>query len=431
MPITDPVARRNAPMIQVISLLLAVLPPLAWIYRASMDVPWRPGEVASMVFSLTVCAAAGISFWLIRRGAFFGASYLLLAVFAVTVVPSYLSTGFAAQVYEQPILVLWMAIAGLIVGRRALWIMFLCVALAFCGGMWVDYTRSGDGGALLVDLLSRTAMFLMIAVVLDRSSAALRESLREATARGDALVESNRRLEQEIRERERAQEQLIHAQKVEAVGRLASGVAHDFGNLLTLILGYAGRGRRMDEPADLKQALAGVESAARRATLVTHKLLTFSRQDETAPETFDPAQALQELQPMLRQLFNPQVDVRLSLREPLPSIRLDRTQFELMTLNIAANANHAMPEGGLFDLEAELTGPDRIAIVFRDSGAGMGPEVQARVFEPFFTTKPAGEGTGLGLSVVRDLIQRAGGSIGVQSAVGEGTVIRIELPAAG
>ncbi|MGS1079238.1 sensor histidine kinase [Pseudoxanthomonas beigongshangi] len=431
VPIADPVARRNAPMIQVISLLLAVLPPLAWISRAALDIPWRPGEVASMVFSLSVSAAAGVSFWLVRRGRFQAASYLLLAVFAVTVVPSYLSTGFAAQVYEQPLLVLWMAIAGLIVGRRALWVMFACIALAFCGGMWVDIARTGDARALLVDLASRTAMFLMIAVVLDRSSAALRESLRDANARGDALVDSNRRLEQESRERERAQEQLIHAQKVEAVGRLASGVAHDFGNLLTLILGYAGRGRRTEEPAELKQALAGVESAARRATLVTHKLLTFSRQDDTTPETFDPAHALRELQPMLRQLFNPQVDVRLALREPLSPIRLDRTQFELMTLNIAANANHAMPEGGRFELEAEASGPDRIAIVFRDTGAGMGPEVQARVFDPFFTTKPAGEGTGLGLSVVRDLIQRAGGSIGVDSAVGEGTVIRIELPAAG
>jgi len=223
---------------------------------------------------------------------------------------------------------------------------------------------------------------------------------------------------------------LIHAQKVEAVGRLASGVAHDFGNLLTLILGYAGRGRRTDEPAALKQALAGVESAARRATLVTHKLLTFSRQDETTPTVFEAGDALRELQPMLRQLFNPQVDVRLSLREPLPPVRLDRTQFELMTLNIAANAQHAMPEGGRFELEAEAIDPARIAIVFRDTGAGMGPEVQARVFEPFFTTKPAGEGTGLGLSVVRDLVQRAGGTIGVQSALGEGTVIRVELPAA-
>lgn len=430
VPIADPVARRNAPMIQVISLLLAVLPPVAWIFRASIDIPWRPGEITSMVFSLTVSAAAGVSFWLVRRGAFFGASYLLLGVFAVTVVPSYLSTGFAAQVYEQPILVLWMAIAGLIVGRRALWIMFGCIAIAFCGGMWVDIGRQGDAHALLVDLASRTAMFLMIAVVLDRSSAALRESLRDATARGDALVESNRRLEQESRERERAQEQLIHAQKVEAVGRLASGVAHDFGNLLTLILGYAGRGRRTEDPGELKQALSGVESAARRATLVTHKLLTFSRQDSTAPETFDAGQALRELQPMLRQLFNPQVDVRLSLREALPPIRLDRTQFELMTLNIAANANHAMPEGGRFELDAEIAGPDRIAIVFRDSGTGMGPEVRARVFDPFFTTKPAGEGTGLGLSVVRDLVQRAGGSVGVDSAIGEGTVIRIELPAA-
>ncbi|MCL6711021.1 ATP-binding protein [Pseudomonas sp. R2.Fl] len=430
VPIADPVDRRNAPMIQVISLLLAVLPPLAWIYRASVDIPWRPGEIASMVFSLAVSAAAGASFWLIRRGRFGAASSLLLVVFAVTVVPSYLSTGFDAQVYEQPILVIWMAIAGLVVGRRALWVMFACIAVAFCGGMWLEIARDGEVYNRLVDLAARFAMFLMIAVVLDRSSVALRESLREANQRGNALAESNRLLEQEARERERAQEQLIHAQKVEAVGRLASGVAHDFGNLLSLILGYAGRGKRQEEPAALKEALAGVESAARRATLVTHKLLAFARQDETHLQTFDAGESLRELRPMLRQLFDPTVDVRLDAAEGLPPIRFDRTQFELMVLNIAANANHAMPGGGVFEVTAG-TGGGGVAIGFRDTGTGMTPEVQARAFDPFFTTKPAGEGTGLGLSVARDLIQRAGGRIGVDSAVGAGTVIRIELPAAG
>lgn len=430
VPIADPVDRRNAPMIQVISLLLAMLPPLAWIYRASVDIPWRPGEIASMVFSLAVSAAAGASFWLIRRGRFGAASYLLLAVFAVTVVPSYLSTGFDAQVYEQPILVIWMAIAGLVIGRRALWVMFACIAVAFCGGMWLEIARDGEIYNRLVDLAARFAMFLMIAVVLDRSSVALRESLREANQRGNALAESNRLLEQEARERERAQEQLIHAQKVEAVGRLASGVAHDFGNLLSLILGYAGRGKRQDDPAALKEALAGVESAARRATLVTHKLLAFARQDETHLQTFDAGESLRELRPMLRQLFDPTVDVRLDVAEGLRPIRFDRTQFELMVLNIAANANHAMPGGGVFEVTAG-TGASGVAIGFRDTGTGMTPEVQARAFDPFFTTKPAGEGTGLGLSVARDLIQRAGGRIGVDSVVGAGTVIRIELPVAG
>lgn len=430
VPIADPVDRRNAPMIQVISLLLAMLPPLAWIYRASVDIPWRPGEIASMVFSLAVSAAAGASFWLIRRGRFGAASYLLLAVFAVTVVPSYLSTGFDAQVYEQPILVIWMAIAGLVIGRRALWVMFACIAVAFCGGMWLEIARDGEVYNRLVDLAARFAMFLMIAVVLDRSSVALRESLREANQRGNALAESNRLLEQEARERERAQEQLIHAQKVEAVGRLASGVAHDFGNLLSLILGYAGRGKRQDDPAALKEALAGVESAARRATLVTHKLLAFARQDETHLQTFDAGESLRELRPMLRQLFDPTVDVRLDVAEGLRPIRFDRTQFELMVLNIAANANHAMPGGGVFEVTAG-TGASGVAIGFRDTGTGMTPEVQARAFDPFFTTKPAGEGTGLGLSVARDLIQRAGGRIGVDSVVGAGTVIRIELPVAG
>lgn len=431
VPIADPVDRRNAPVLQLISLLLAVLPSLAWFYRlTAVDIPLRPGEITSMLLSLSVCAAAAASFVLIRYGRFAWASRLLLLVFAVTVVPAYLASGFGAQRFEQPVLVIWMAIAGLIIGRGALWIMFGCIALAFVVGIWVDVGRQGDAAALYGDAAFSIAMFLMIAVVMDRSSAALRESLSEANQRGNELAQANRLLQEQIREREKAQEQLLHAQKVEAVGRLASGVAHDFGNLLSLILGYAGRGRRLQEPAELKQALAGVESAARRATLVTQKLLSFSRQDQTVLQVFDPADALRELQPMLRQLFPPEVDLQLQLPQALPSIRFDRTQFELMTLNIAANANQAMPAGGRFDLSAVARAEGGVAIEFSDNGIGMPADVQARVFEPFFTTKPSGEGTGLGLSVVRDLVNAGAGAISVRSGTGTGTTFRIELPPA-
>ncbi len=429
-PIADPVDRRNAPMLQLISLLLAVLPALAWAYRAfAVDIPWRPGELTSMALSLSVCAGAALSFALIRHGRFAWASRLLLVVFAASVVPAYLTTGFGAQRFEQPVLVIWMAIAALVVGRGALWLMFACIVAAFFLGISVDASRKGDAAALYGDAAFSAAMFLMIVIVLDRSSAALRQSLNDATARGNQLAATNQRLQQEINERELAQEQLIHARKVEAVGRLAGGVAHDFGNIMAVISGYARKGLRAGQVEDGRASFEGIEAAARRATLLTHKLMTFARQDDYAEEIFDAAGALVDIQTMLRQLLKPEVELRFALGDAPSPIRMDRNRFELMVLNIAANADHAMPHGGVFSIGVAQGDDGGSVLEFADSGTGMGEEVLARIFDPFFTTKPAGEGTGLGLSVIRDLVTRAGGTISATSQLGAGTAFKVALPA--
>jgi signal transduction histidine kinase len=232
-------------------------------------------------------------------------------------------------------------------------------------------------------------------------------------------------------EREKIQAQLVHAQKVEVVGRLASGVAHDFNHLLGLILGYAAKGRHVDDSAELKNALAGVEAAGRRATAVTHKLLNFSRHEMTHIERFDAGDALRDLQPMLRQLFDPRVRLVCELTEKPAPVAFDRAQLDLVVLNIAANANHAMPEGGRFELALRTSDAgSQVEIELRDSGHGMDDEVRNRLFEPFFTTKPSGQGSGLGLSVAHNLIASAGGSVAVESAVGKGSTFRIRLPAA-
>jgi len=433
VPIADPVDRRNAPMLQLISLLLAVLPALAWLYRALVvDIPWRPGEVLSMSMGLTVCAAAAASFVLIRYGRIAWASRLLLLAFAVTIIPAYVSTGFGAQRFEQPVLVIWMAVAGLVVGRTALWLMFATVVVAFLAGAQVDVAIQGEAAAIYADAVFSIAMFLMIAIVLDRSASALRRSLSEATARGDQLALSNQQLRHEISKREQAQEQLIHSQKVEAVGRLAAGAAHDFGNLMAVITGYLRKGMRAESLDDVRHTLSGIDAAARRATLVTHKLLALAREEQEPEqsEVFDPVQVLLDLQPLLRQLFNPDVHIDYRLPALLPGVRMDRQRFELMVLNIAANADHAMPEGGVFTVQAEtLQGGAQVSLSFRDTGSGMGPEVLARVFDPFFTTKAKGQGTGLGLSVVRDLVVKAGGEIQAESSLGAGTHLRARLPA--
>lgn len=244
------------------------------------------------------------------------------------------------------------------------------------------------------------------------------------------LAGTNRRLHAEIAERERVQAQLVHARKVEAVGTLAGGVVHDFNHLLGLIQGHAARGMR--DPGDAgaaARALEGVMSAARRAEAISRKLLNFSRLDVASPEIFDARDALREMQPMLRQLFDPGIAIEPLLPDQPQPIRFDRAQFELMILNIAANAGQAMPDGGRFGV-ALRPGSDaaNVAIELRDTGHGMDEAVKRRMFEPFFTTKPVGQGTGLGLAVVRDLVADAGGAISVDSDVGAGTTVRIELP---
>ena len=232
-------------------------------------------------------------------------------------------------------------------------------------------------------------------------------------------------------ERERAQTQLIHAQKMEAVGRVASGVAHDFDNVLNVALGYAvGRERIADRGASaLMDALEGVELSVRRALSISRKLLNFSRQDLSRPEVFDAIAALRELQPMLRQLFGAATRVSLDVGDDALHVRMDRGQFELIALNIAANARDAMPDGGRFAVSAtRAPDADAIDLAFSDSGCGMPESVRARVFEPFYTTKPAGSGTGLGLAVTQDLITQMGGEIRVTSTSGAGTTFLIRLP---
>ena len=435
VPIDDPVDRRNAPMLQVLLLMLASLPPLMWLYRVvAVDTPWRPGEATSLAISLAISVFALIDLWMIRRGRFQPAVRLLMAVLAIAMLLAYVGSGFGANRFEQPIQAVWLIVTGLVIGRRALWLMYGWMVLAFAAGGVVDFRAEGNvdaAGVLAVDCLIAALIFLFIAIVVDRTVAALRESLQAATIRGDELAHANQRLQAEIAERERVREQLVHAQKMDAVGRLAAGVAHDFNHLLGLVTGHAARGQRAEaDPASMRHALAGVESAARRASAVSRKLLNFSRLEVAAPEVFDGAHALRDMQPMLRQLFDPAVTIRMVVPEHPQPIRFDRAQFELVILNIAANANQAMADGGAFVVALRQLADGMCSLELRDTGHGMDEATRARVFEAFFTTRPPGQGTGLGLAVVHDLVADAGGRITIESAPGAGTRVRIELPLA-
>lgn len=440
-PSSNPVDRRNAPFLQMLLLFFGIFVPInksIFLYAVSSGQVPRPDTLqlsADLVTDTLLVASAWIALLLIRRGRFRHGVALFLSVASVCVGIAYASVGLA-RVGLDPIPLLLLSLAGLVMGRRTLWIMLGALTMMLLACMALDMFRA-DSAALASTIgkaVSIAGIWLIIALVLDRTVAALRNSLEESEQRNRALEQAYARLEEEIAERDRTREQLFHSRKMDLTGRLASGLAHDFGNVLTIILGYAKKRDRLaaegGEPA-LVSALERVELAARRAMAVSRKLLNFSRLDIAQPETFDAGTALHELQTMLHQLLGPEVRLLLERPEvPLP-IHMDKGNFELTILNIAGNSRDALPEGGTFQLAASRDDTTNLLTLnLSDNGPGIPESIRTSVFTPFFTTKPKGEGTGLGLSVVRDIVVDAGGEIRIECPPAGGTSVQITLPLA-
>lgn len=235
----------------------------------------------------------------------------------------------------------------------------------------------------------------------------------------------------DVTELKRLEIQFRQAQKMEAIGRLAGGVAHDFNNLLTIISGNVHLLQTMppDDP-EFPLLLDDVRDAAERAATLTRQLLTFSRKQPTRPEVCDLNAIVTGFLSMLRRLIGDRVQLRTELHEqPIP-VKVDRSQIEQVLLNLAVNAKDAMPQGGTITLAtAAEREPERLAVLrVADTGCGMTDEVKKHLFEPFFTTKDVGKGTGLGLATVYGIVQKARGTIEVDSTVGAGTTFTIRLP---
>ncbi|MCC6229245.1 MAG: response regulator [Phycisphaerales bacterium] len=247
----------------------------------------------------------------------------------------------------------------------------------------------------------------------------------------------------DIAERKRLEAQLLQAQKMEGVGRLAGGIAHDFNNLIMAIFNYlalASRKLGVDHP--VAPMLAQANQAAQRAADLTRQLLTFARKQIVAPRVLSPREVAAGLSPMLRRLIGEDVTLRTAFADDTGMVRADHAQLEQVLVNLVINARDAMPSGGTLTLEThntvldeafcrsrvEVTPGEYVVFAVTDTGVGMTPEVQRHIFEPFFTTKPAGKGTGLGLAMCQGIVKQAGGHIGVYSEVGRGTSVRVYLP---
>ncbi|GAA5127006.1 hybrid sensor histidine kinase/response regulator [Alloalcanivorax gelatiniphagus] len=425
--------QRGARALQTLLLLIGVLVPLFWGLRLGIGQAPRGIEWTCLVAHTGMAVLAGISFVCVRLGRFRLGGALFLAGCLVLIPVIYALNGLRGPGPLQVIPVLPLALAGLLFGRRALW-----ATLAFTWGcvlLGAALERIGGTGAGVIWEVAIGLMtgFLVVAVVLDSTLAGLQAHLLEVEERHRELEQARRSLKAEKEEREHTMDQLVHVQKVKAIGQLAGGVAHDFNNILGVILGYAQWRDRHAGMEPLREALAGVEAAARRGAAISRKLLNFSRQDVAHPEVFDLCEALGGLESMLRQLFDPRVRIELALPATNLPVRADRGQLELAVLNVASNARDAMPEGGRFRLAVEAVRDERgrslVEILLSDTGEGMEEDVRRRIFEPFFTTKSQSSGTGLGLAVVGKVIHEAGGEILVDSTPGAGSCFRLRLPA--
>jgi PAS domain S-box-containing protein len=242
----------------------------------------------------------------------------------------------------------------------------------------------------------------------------------------------------DITERKQLEQNLLHASKLEAVGRLTGGIAHDFNNMLSVVIGNLDlmqKSLKGNERAQkrVKMALDG----AQRCADLTHRLLAFSRRQPLQSATIDVSALMPGLLELMRRTLGENVRVKLAGSDGIWPIKVDQTQLEAALVNLAVNARDAMPTGGELKIELEnrvaenLANPgEYVVISVADTGSGMPSHVLERVFEPFFTTKEAGKGTGLGLSMVYGFVQQSGGHIEVDSLPEKGTTIRLFLPRA-
>lgn len=248
---------------------------------------------------------------------------------------------------------------------------------------------------------------------------------------------------EDITELRRTQQQLLQAQKMEAVGQLAGGVAHDFNNLLSVIMAQGDL--LLEDFADDKRVKDGVieiHDAATRAAGLTRQLLAFSRRQVMEPRALDLNELVQNIEKMLRRLIGEDIEFTSVLEQNLGTVRADPGKLEQVLVNLVVNSRDAMPEGGKLIVETlnvelgelyvsshEPVPPGSyVLLTVSDSGTGMTEAVRARLFEPFFTTKELGKGTGLGLSTVYGIVKQSGGFVWVYSELGQGTTFKVYLP---
>ncbi len=313
----------------------------------------------------------------------------------------------------------------------------LVVVVANAAGVMADHGLVPRHGGFILP-----ALVLVLGATGYMLGVTQRRARAELEVAGEGLREANESLRREMEMRTRLERRLAETQKMEALGRMAAGVAHDFNNVLTAITGQAELldARPAQGPAE-REALVAIHCAGARGAAMTRQLLAFTRGRGADPVRIDPASVLAEMAPMLHRLVGASVTLELPAAPGPAEIVADRAMFEQVILNLVVNARDACNDGGTIRVALARIAPGgtcpscalsavdaHVALTVADDGSGMDEATRARIFEPFFTTKPGDQGTGLGLAIVYSAVRQAGGQIGVTSAPGRGSEFRICWP---
>jgi len=273
-----------------------------------------------------------------------------------------------------------------------------------------------------------------------RSHSDLERAVEERVVELRTALDEKRRTEEVL---VRTQQQLLHAQKMEAIGRLAGGIAHDFNNILSVILTCADLSlAQLDAVHPLHAELTEIRRAGERAADLTRQLLAFSRQQVLQPRVLDLNDVIRNMERMLHRILGEDIQLAVRTTLGLGRVRVDPSQVEQVLMNLVVNARDAMPMGGKLTIETMRVDLDdayardhlgskpgaHVMLAVSDTGHGMDESVRAQIFEPFYTTKEKGKGTGLGLSTVFGIVQQSGGSIYVYSEPGKGSSFKVYLP---
>lgn len=313
--------------------------------------------------------------------------------------------------------------------------------VAMAANTAVGFITVGVGYAMLVSGHERWARHRLIST-LRRARESLEIRVRERTSALSAAIEA---LRVETDERRKSEASLVHAQKMESIGRLAAGIAHDFNNLLMVIRSSAEYIEQQRVPAAAMELLKQIRDAAVSGGVLTSRLLKFGKRSKAAERTdLPPAPIVSDVLSLVRPMLGSRIRATLDASPELWTIRADAGEIEQVLVNLCINAKDAMPQGGTLTVRAvnaalpepvsavpEVVPPgDYVLVEVKDTGIGMSREVIQHAFEPFFTTKPEGQGSGLGLATSYGIVRQHGGHITVQSTPGQGTEFRVYLPRA-
>jgi signal transduction histidine kinase/CheY-like chemotaxis protein len=433
MDVRETLERRHATMVQVLcGLFVAVClgNEVARLFTRSPSL--QPTYVVISLSNVIIAASSALAWRAARRRKLTQALTLLVAppLTVAFVVVSVFGLAFLLDTMHAFPVVL--ALAALLSGRRALWITTGAYGLGMLVGRLRDLGVLGAAPTVpphvpTLGNWGQTALgFLFLAVVLDRFGVALRDAYLASAARAEELERISKALADETEQRLKAQAALASSQRLEVIGRLSAGVAHDFNNLVMIIGGATEIARRHpDDPAVVTRNLDTIADSTRQAEHLTRQLLTLARRQHVSPRVISVDEVLSSLVPLLRRMVGNRVTVDCQLGAPGANVRIDPVQVEQLVLNLVSNSRDAMPKGGRLQLCTDVR-EDQLRLRVIDEGEGMDEPTRAHVFEPFFTTKP--HGTGIGLAACLEIVTQAGGKLTVDSDRARGTTVTAWFP---